>query len=168
MLIGRQLDTGSGGRIDLLAIAPDGALVLIEIKRDRTPREVVARAIDYACWVEKLRAEDIADVYARFAPGRRLKDDSRERFGQPLDEEQLNQSHQIVIVAASLDDSSKRIVAYLSEGVSPIDVLRFDVFAHGADQFLSRAWLLEPVQARTSAAAKPDGPKEPWNGEFYV
>jgi RecB family endonuclease NucS len=48
MLIGRQQDTGFGGRIDLLAIAPDGALVLIEIKRDRTPREVVAQALDYA------------------------------------------------------------------------------------------------------------------------
>jgi hypothetical protein len=28
---------------------------------------------------------------------------------------------------------------------------------------------LDPVQAQTSAAVpKPDGPKEPWNGEFYV
>ena len=42
MLIGRQERTGSGGIIDLLGIAPDGALVLIELKRDRTPREVVA------------------------------------------------------------------------------------------------------------------------------
>ena len=30
---------------------------LIEIKRDRTPREVVAQALDYACWVDRLRAE---------------------------------------------------------------------------------------------------------------
>jgi hypothetical protein len=37
MLIGRQEDTGRGGRIDLLAVAPDGAIVLIELKRDRTP-----------------------------------------------------------------------------------------------------------------------------------
>lgn len=42
MLIGRQVDTGHGGRADLLAIAPDGTLVLVELKRDRTPREVVA------------------------------------------------------------------------------------------------------------------------------
>jgi RecB family endonuclease NucS len=35
MLIGRQEDTGFGGRIDLLAIAPDGSLILIELKRDR-------------------------------------------------------------------------------------------------------------------------------------
>ena len=37
MLIGRQEHTGYGGRIDLLAIAPDASLVLIELKRDRTP-----------------------------------------------------------------------------------------------------------------------------------
>ena len=48
MLIGSQENTGMGGRIDLLALAPDGALVLIELKRDRTPREVVAQTLDYA------------------------------------------------------------------------------------------------------------------------
>src|SRR4030067_1699665 len=56
MLIGRQEDTGLGGRIDLLAIAPDGGLVLIELKRDRTPRAGVAQSLDYASWVETLRA----------------------------------------------------------------------------------------------------------------
>src|ERR1700710_2460772 len=69
MLIGRQEDTGFGGRIDLLAVAPDGSLVLIELKRNRTPREVVAQAIDYAVWVEGLKAEEIGAIYRRFAPG---------------------------------------------------------------------------------------------------
>jgi len=102
MLIGRQEDTGFGGRIDLLAIAPDGSLVLIELKRNRTPREVVAQALDYACWVEKLRAEDIAAIYSRFAPGRSLADDFYQRFGQTLDEDSLNESHQIIIVGRRL------------------------------------------------------------------
>jgi hypothetical protein len=44
MIIGQQEDTGFGGRIDLLAIAPDSSLILIEIKRGRSPREVVAQA----------------------------------------------------------------------------------------------------------------------------
>ena len=48
VLIGRQEVTTHGGRVDLLAIAPDASLVLIELKRDRTPREIVAQAIDYA------------------------------------------------------------------------------------------------------------------------
>lgn len=62
MLIGRQEVTTHGGRIDLLAIAPDGALVLIELKRDRTPREVVAQALDYASWVAELTADRIVQI----------------------------------------------------------------------------------------------------------
>jgi len=70
MLIGRQEDTGFGGRIDRLAIAPDGALVLIELRRDKSPRDVVAQSLDYASWVDKLRAEDLAAICGHFAPGR--------------------------------------------------------------------------------------------------
>src|SRR6266700_5009736 len=63
MIIGRQEDTGFGSRIDLLAVAPDGALVLIELKRGMTPRDVVAQAIDYATWLEELDVEEIARIY---------------------------------------------------------------------------------------------------------
>jgi hypothetical protein len=167
MLIGRQEDTGFGGRIDLLALAPDGALILIELKRDRTPREVVAQAIDYAGWVEILRPEDIAAIYGRFAPNCSLAEDFRQRFGHDLDEESLNQSHQIIVVASCLDDSTERIIAYLSDRDVPINVLFFQVFTHGTEQLLSRAWLLDPVRTQVSAATTPDGPNEPWNGEFY-
>ena len=66
MIIGQQEDTGFNGRIDLLAIAPDSSLILIELKRGRSPREVVAQAIDYATWVEALDAEAVARIYSRF------------------------------------------------------------------------------------------------------
>ena len=32
---------------------------IIELKRDRTPRDVVAQALDYASWVRGLHYEDI-------------------------------------------------------------------------------------------------------------
>ncbi len=164
MLIGRQEDTGFGGRIDLLAIAPDASLVLIELKRDRTPREVVAQVLDYASWVDGLRAEEIAAIYGRFIPGGSLKADFQRRFGQELDEEALNQTHQIIVVASSLDDSTERIVGYLRERSIAINVLCFQVFMNGAEQLLSRAWLSDPMRTQGST---PDGPNEPWNGEFY-
>jgi hypothetical protein len=170
MLIGRQEPTVSG-RLDLLALAPDGALVLIELKRDRTPREVVAQALDYATWVEGLEASDIAAIYSRFAPNRDLAADFLGRFGQPLDEETLNDSHQIVIVATHLDDSSERIVKYLGDKGIAINVLCFQVFAHGQHQLLSRTWLMDPVQSQVSAATpapKGSREREPWNGEFYA
>jgi hypothetical protein len=161
MLIGRQEDTGLGGRIDLLAVAPDGSLVLIELKRNRTPREVVAQALDYASWVEALDAQHIAAIYGRFAPARNLAADFHTRFGQELDDDSLNQNHQIVIVASSLDDSSERIVAYLNERDIPINVLCFQVFSNGAEQLLSRAWLLDPALTQINAGIK-DGSTEPW------
>jgi len=80
----------------------------------------------------------------------------------------LNSTHQIVIVSESLDDSTERIVAYLSEREIPINVLCFQVFTNGTEQLLSRAWLIDPVQTQSSAALKLDETKEPWNGEFYV
>lgn len=137
--------------------------MLVELKRHRTPREVVAQALDYASWVERLQSEDIAAIYDRFAPGNNLGDDLRARFGQAFDEETLNQGHQIVIVAASLDESSGRIVTYLNERGIAINVLCFQVFTLGNEQLLSRAWLLDPVRT----ASPPPGPPEPWDGEFY-
>lgn len=168
MLIGRQEITGMGGRIDLLALAPDASMVLIELKRNQTPREVVAQAIDYASWVENLKPERIAPIYARFSGGRNLKDDFRARFHHELDEEALNETHQIVVVASSLDASTERIVQYLNDRDISINVLYFQVFQSGTDQLLSRAWLIDPVESQVSAAAtKPDRASEPWNGEFY-
>lgn len=169
MLVGRQVDTGLGGRIDLLAIAPDGSLVLVELKRDRTPREVVAQALDYAAWVEDLAAENVAEIYSRFCPGQSLSEDFRTQFGQTLDEDTINESHQVVIVAAELDASSERIVNYLNDRGLAINVLFFQVFDHGETQLLSRAWLIDPGEVQVQAASSGRrGDKEPWNGEYYV
>ena len=166
MLIGRQEDTGLGGRADLLAVSPDGSLVLIELKRDRTPREVVAQALDYASWVVKLRPDEITAIYKRFAPGHSLQDDFKQWFGATLDEETLNENHQIVIVASSMDASTERIVGYLSDKKVSINVLCFQVFSHGDDQLLSRSWLIDPVKAQVNTAS-PVQSSDPWNGEFY-
>jgi len=170
MLIGRQEPTPSGGRIDLLAVAPDGSLVLIELKRDRTPREVVAQAIDYAVWVESLKAEAIAEIFRRFRPGCELSMEFHSYFGRPLDEDTLNERHQIVIVAASLDLSSERIVKYLNDRDIPINVLCFQVFALDDQQLISRSWLLDPAHTQVNAAAGPGRlrEKEAWNGEYYA
>lgn len=172
MLIGRQERTSGGGIVDLLAIAPDGSLVLIELKRHRTPREVVAQALDYAWWVEELEADDIAAIYSRFAPNADLAEDFATYFGAQLDEDSLNETHQIVIVAAQLDDSSERIVSYLNDRAIAINVLFFQVFELEGQKLLSRTWLLDPDE--TQAASAPasrhckDRDREPWNGEFYA
>ncbi len=153
MLIGQQEVTSHGGRIDLLAIAPDGSLVLIELKRDRTPREIVAQALDYASWMVDLTADRIVQIYQRFSKGGSLQADFQKRFGSVLDEDTLNHSHQIIIVASELDPSTERIVAYLNARDIAINVVFFKVFEHGGQQLLSRAWMIDPGETQANAAA---------------
>lgn len=170
MVIGSEKSIGNNNRFDLLAIEPDGSLVLIELKRDRTPREVVAQAIDYASWVQDLTADEIAQIYLRFSGGTDLATDFKARFKVELDEDSLNASHQIIIVAAELDGSTERIIQYLNDRDIAINAMLFQVFQNGDEQFLSRAWLIDPIetQANVASTAKGAGEKEPWNGEFYV
>jgi hypothetical protein len=82
--------TAFGGYVDLLAIAPDGSLVVIELKRHKTPREVVAQAIDYASWVETLEADAISNIYEKYSSGGSLDDAFLVRFNVALQEENLN------------------------------------------------------------------------------
>jgi len=143
MIIGRQEQTDTGGRIDLLAIAPDASLVLIELKRSRTPRDIVAQALDYASWVEQLRFEKIRHIYQRFSSGENLLDSFKQYFGVDLDLENLNGSHQIIIVASQLDDSSERIITYLKARNIAIKVLFFEVLQHAAHH---RAPQMQPLK----------------------
>ena len=170
MLIGRQVRTSYGGIIDLLAIAPDGSLVLIELKRDKTPREIVAQALDYASWMANLKPDKIAKIYASFEPGKSLANAFESRFKAKLDEETMNETHQIIIVAAVLDDATERILGYLNAKGIAINALFFQVFLHGTEKFLSRAWLIDPGETQLNAATtiEENGKKQEWNGEYYA
>lgn len=165
MLIGSEVATFAG-RLDLLAMAPDGSLVLIELKRDRTPRDVVAQALDYASWVERLEPADVAAIYREYSDGGDLAAAFQQRFGEELPEDDVNAGHSIVIVASELDPASERIVQYLADRDIAINVLFFRVFESNGGQLISRAWLVDPVDAPVTQPKSTR--KEPWNNEYYV
>jgi len=171
MLIGRQVTTSFGKRIDLLAIDTDGNLAVVELKRDRTPREIVAQVLDYGSWLATLGFDDVVDLYAGHAPGSSFEAEFSRRFNVDLPES-INVSHSLVIVAAELDASTERIVGYLSEqhGV-PINVVFFRYFIDDGREYLARSWLREPEEVENKARiANPTRRKEqPWNGnDYYV
>jgi hypothetical protein len=173
LLIGRQVTTAYGKFIDLLALDSEGQVVVIELKKDKTPREVVAQLLDYGSWVRGLEDDDIVGIFdaylSKHHPAHKsasLDEAFCERFG--VDElPELNESHKLVLVAGELDDSSERIITYLAEeyGVS-INAVFFRVFRDGGNEYLSRAWLADPVQVDAKVEAKRE--KLPWNGEYYA
>jgi RecB family endonuclease NucS len=66
LIIGREVVAPDRGRIDLLGIDEDGNLAILELKRDRTPREVIAQVLDYASWVTTLSTREIHDIALRY------------------------------------------------------------------------------------------------------
>src|ERR1022692_3486101 len=127
MIIGRQVVMPNGGRLDLLALDAEANLVVIELKRDKTPRDVVAQTLDYGAYVRKFTYEMIDELCLKFR-GRSLSDAFSAHFDSPLPEE-VNQSHQLIILASELDESSERIVEYLAgEHDVPINAIFFTFF----------------------------------------
>ena len=172
MLVGRQVRTAFEKLVDLLAIDANGTVIVIELKRDKTPRDVVAQAIDYASWVVTLVDYQLIEIYQQFAeryqrPQATLEEAFEAKFGMPLDSVTLNESHQLVVVATQLDASSERIINYLNEHAQlSINAMFFAAFDAGDNRYLSRAWMIDPDEPTQPAVSKVR--KEPWNGEFYA
>lgn len=153
LVIGRQIER-YGLPLDVLAVDRDGNLVVVELKRDRTPRDVVAQALDYASWVQELGREDV-ERYTTEHLGKPFDEAFRRWFGDEPPEV-VNERHRIYIVASSLDGTTQRIVEYLSSthGVD-INAAAFAYFNTGDGEFVARSLLLdeEDVERRAKAAA---------------
>lgn len=164
LIIGRQVQTSFGGRIDLLGIDQDGDLVVVELKRDRTPRDIIAQVLDYASWVDELGHDDIAQITESYL-GKSLAKAFSERFDSSLPEN-INGTHQMVIVASELDDASERIAQYLASRHSiNINVVFFNVFEHDGKELLARSWLMDPEIVEDRSESKK---RAPWSGLWYV
>ena len=169
LVLGRQVITEHQKRIDILAVDGDGELHVLELKRNRTPRDVVAQVLDYGSWVATLGHDEVLELYKRQHPGHDLEAD----FAQLFDvdpPEQWNTAHHLTIVAAELDAETQRIVEYLAEqyGV-PVNVVFFRYFADQGREYVARTWLIdqadEPRQrTATSSSAKT---RAKWNGQDW-
>lgn len=163
LVIGRQATTDFGGIVDLLCLDHNGDVVIVELKRDKTPRDITAQVLDYASWVKDLSNERVTELADQY-----LKDRGplAQAFEQKFDEglpETLNGHHKMLIVASRIDASTERIVNYLSDtyGVD-INAVSFQYFRHtDGQEFLARVFLIEPSQVEYSARTKTTSKRRP-------
>lgn len=166
LVIGQQVVTDFGGRIDLLCMDSYGDLIIVELKKGLTPREVTAQAIDYASWVSSLSSDRIAMIYESKNNGKTIDSAYQEKFGRTLDSDNMNTSPKIVIVATKMDNSTERIIRYLNGFNLEINVLFFQVFEHQGERLVSRAWMIEESEEEV-IKSRALSTKAAWNGEFY-
>ena len=166
LVIGRQIRTSANKLIDILCMDHDGDIVIVELKKGQTPREVTAQAIDYASCIDQLNPEDFAEIYLHYSDGgKTLGDAYRDKFGSELDEEAINQNVKMVIVASKMDDSTERIITYLRAKYQvDINILFFNVFQHNGQRLISRAWFQEDAEVEKIPATQVS---VNWNHEYY-
>lgn len=169
-LIGSKVRTDHGKEIDLLALDEAGNVVIIELKKDKTPREVVAQVLDYATWISQLSYSNIDTIYSSYCLSKNLKNrdlatDFSDFFkcDQP---DSLNESHRMVIVATELDFLTERIITYLSSNYGvPINVAFFRYFKDANKDYLARTWLIDPtIVEKQEQTLRVKRTKEEWNG----
>ena len=113
-IIGRQVMSKSGP-IDLLGIDVSGNLVILEIKRDKLPREVLAQAIDYASDVADWTIDKISEVCADYS-GKVLEDFLGEAFPDAdVEGMNFNDTQRIVLIGFSIESSLERMIKWLSD-----------------------------------------------------
>ena len=110
-IIGRQVQTSSGP-LDLLALDRSGNSVIIELKRDKLPREVLAQAIDYSSDVATWTIDKLSEICTKFID-KSLEDTLSESFP----EENLEK------IVVSLSESIRNIgqfnISFYGTGIFP-------------------------------------------------
>jgi len=146
LVIGRQIRTGTGRVMDLVAIDNTGALTLIEVKRDmHDVRSRVDHAeiqsVRYAASLAALRTTDELVIHL-FAPYiRKFVDTSKVDMGSRTPEEwarkkltdflnnnqvpsnRVNHTQNIVLIGGSFDEDTKSAAAWMAANELPIRVI---------------------------------------------
>lgn len=131
LIIGRQVRTDLGGFIDLVGVDREGNAVIVELKRDRTPRDVVAQALEYAAFAERLDADALEGIFRVYHSDESLSlaDHHRECFG--LDEAEavaFNKDQRIVLIGQRVSPEIRCSAAFLGSKGIRITCVEFTFF----------------------------------------
>ena len=106
---------------DLLGVDSEGNLVIVEFKRGKTPRSVIAQLLEYAVWANELSAEQIhvtAKAYFETRDefkGKTFPEAFREAFDMPETDElpPLNQKLRLFVVGEEIHPRVAAVCRFL-------------------------------------------------------
>jgi len=116
LIIGRQVSTNLNSFIDLLAFDREGSTTVIELKRDRTPREAIAQALEYASFIETLDYEELRQILRKYTgnEGENLAEYHRAYFKlEDTESVSFNKNQRIVIVGGNITPEIRQTAMFL-------------------------------------------------------
>jgi len=142
-IIGEQEQTSSGP-VDFLGVDSSGNIVIVELKRDKLPRDALAQAIDYASDIADWPLEKFQEICQRFT-GTSFDEFFQQRFEEiPLEDLAINQVQRVLLVGFGIEESLSRMIEWLSDkysiGINAI-LLNY-VRTSSGDEVLSRTVII--------------------------
>ena len=131
LIIGRQVATNLNTYIDLLGIDNIGNTVIIELKRDKTPRETLAQLLEYASYVDNLDYEQLNKIYQEYTGDEvELEEYHSEYFGNNEIDQNIswNKSIKFVIIAQKITPEIKQTALFLRKKGFDIYCIEFKYF----------------------------------------
>ena len=157
LIIGRQVPTDLSKSIDLLGVDREGNVVVVELKRDRTPRDVVAQALEYAAFAAKLDAAALEGILGEYRPDEplRLAEQHRKCFDQS-EAVSFNKDQRIVIIGQQVAPEIRQTALFLEARGILVTCVEFIFFqAAGGGRLLSQEIVVGAKHARSQATARP-------------
>lgn len=146
---------------DVMAVDSQGNLIIIEIKRHGSDRNVIGQILDYAAQLSEWQYEEFDKRWKK--DGGESKGDLLVAFQKFIEnnsfsEEDFLKNRYLYILAAGEDESMKRIISWLRDGYGvPIDFVSFGLF-RGDNETLLRIGKIDVVPIVTN--------KE-WSGDWF-
>jgi len=158
-LVGTQVVTSFGKKIDILAINSVGELIIIELKRDKTYREVIAQVLDYATWTKDLSYEDLNNILNKYGKieYKDIGDLFTATFDKEVDDIDFNSDHKMLIVGSEIDDSTIRIIDYLSNEPYSINInaVNFNYFKDdNGQEYLAQSFIKPEINITKESRSK--------------
>jgi hypothetical protein len=146
-VIGSQVVSPYGKKIDILAINSTGELVIIEFKRDKPNHEVIAHVLDSAAWIKDLCYDELTNILNTYGKSeyKDIEEFFASTFNKNAEEIELNSDHQMIIVGSEIDESTVRIVNYLAKEpfYLKINALNFNYYRDSdGHEFLTQSFVL--------------------------
>jgi len=113
LIIGEQVYTKSGP-LDFLAIDNNGNIVIVELKRDKLARVVLAQAIDYASDLSTWDIDKLSEICMSYT-GNTLEEHISANFEDiQIDDLTINQTQRLLLVGFSIEEPLNRMIEWLS------------------------------------------------------
>ena len=142
LIIGRQVVTNFGGFIDLLGVDRQGDVVVVELKRDRTPRDTIAQSLEYVSFAERLDTAQLEGVLRSYLNDESLSlaEHHREYFEVGSEEAiAFNKDQRIVIVGQRVTPEIRQTATFLRSKGIRVTCVEFTFFqANGGTRLLSQ------------------------------